>query len=153
MEISIRQATVADVAQLAQLRWDFKTEEHHNEKYSHDEFIAHCTKWLRDGLQSRLWTYWIACNNTEIVSHIFVYTIPKVPAPDNCNDAFGYVTNVYTKPSYRNKGIGTLLVKHVQQWATEKNFELLIVWPSEPSKQFYKRTGFKEPDLFFEYTV
>lgn len=153
MEISIRQATEADVAQLAQLRWDFKTEEYHTEKYSHDEFIAYCTKWLCEGLRSRLWTYWIACSEAEIVSHIFVYTIPKVPAPDNFNDSFGYVTNVYTKPLYRNKGIGTLLMKHVQLWAIEKKFELLIVWPSDESVSFYKRAGFKEPDLFLEYKV
>ena len=57
---------------------------------------------------------------------------------------FGYVTNVYTRPAYRNQGIGTQLMSNVTAWAKQQNFENLIVWPSERSVPFYGRAGFVE---------
>ena len=53
------------------------------------------------------------------------------------DDALGYVTNVYTRPAYRGRGIGTRLMSHVLQWAREHDLESLIVWPSETSVRFY----------------
>ncbi|MEW8995905.1 GNAT family N-acetyltransferase [Clostridium sp.] len=39
----------------------------------------------------------------------------------------GYVTNVHIIEEYRNKGIGTELLKKVKQWAIENKIELLFL--------------------------
>ena len=95
----------------------------------------------------------VAQEETQIVSHISIQRIPKVPKPNRIDDALGYVTNVYTRPAYRGQGIGTRLMAHVLAWAQEQDLESLIVWPSETSVGFYERAGFRGSPDMLEYTV
>ncbi|MDP5276772.1 GNAT family N-acetyltransferase [Chengkuizengella axinellae] len=53
------------------------------------------------------------------------------------------MTNVYSVPEVRGKGLGSQLIKEVNRWAKEMNFEFIIVWPSEHSIDFYNRNGFQ----------
>ena len=105
------------------------------------------------GLREQRWTYWAAQEETQIVSHIYIQRVPKVPKPNQIDDALGYVTNVYTRPAYRGQGIGTQLMIHVLQWAREQDLESLIVWPSETSVSFYERAGFHGSNEMLEYEV
>ena len=149
-----RMATEADVSELAQMRWDFRLEEAPGAT-RHDQatFLDACTAFLRQGLVEQRWTYWIAQKETIIVSHIYVQRVPKVPKPNRLDEALGYITNVYTRPSYRGQGIGTQLMKHVLAWAREHDLESLIVWPSEASIRFYERAGFRGSSEVLEYSV
>jgi GNAT superfamily N-acetyltransferase len=149
----IRQANKTDCAQLAAMRWDFKIEEHDIPICTQEEFIQKCTAFLCAELKSDRWAYWIAEYDDEIISHIFVYRVPKIPEPSNLDDSFGYVTNVYTKPAYRNQGIGSLLMAAVKKWSLTQRMELLIVWPSQRSIPFYKRAGFLSADNFLQCTI
>jgi GNAT superfamily N-acetyltransferase len=152
--IIYRMAIEADVDELARMRWDFRLEEAPGATI-HDQatFVDACTAFLRQGLAERRWTYWIAQQETQIVSHIYIQRVPKVPKPNKLDDALGYVTNVYTRPTYRGQGIGTQLMIHVLQWAREHDLESLIVWPSETSVGFYKRAGFRGSPDMLEYSV
>jgi hypothetical protein len=38
----------------------------------------------------------------------------------------------------------------VNKWAEEKDFELLIVWPSEEAVRFYERKGFSNQNEIME---
>lgn len=58
------------------------------------------------------------------------------------------MTNVYTKPDYRGKGIGSKLISKINEWAKENKYEFIIVWPSDEGVHFYKKNGYrhcKEP--------
>ncbi len=132
-----------DLTELASMRWDFRTEEEPAPVgMSRETFVAACQEFLRRGLHDGRWTYWVAEREGQIIAHIYVQRIAKVPKPSRLDDAFGYVTNVYTRPAYRGQGIGTALMERVQTWACEQDLELLIVWPSETSVSFYQRAGF-----------
>ena len=113
-----RMATEADVDELAQMRWDFRLEEARGATvHGQTTFLYACTAFLRQGLAEQRWTYWVAQEDTQIVSHIYIQRVPKVPKPNRLDDALGYVTNVYTRPAYRGQGIGTRFMTHVLQWA------------------------------------
>ena len=152
--LSHRLATVADTRQLAQMRWDFRIEEAPGiTLHDHDTFIDACTDFLTRGLVAARWAYWIALDQDLITSHIYVGRIEKVPKPNKLNDSFGYVTNVYSRPAYRGKGIGAQLMSHVLNWAREQDFENLIVWPSETSVNWYRRAGFIGDPEMLTYPV
>ena len=141
--IHYRMAHEGDLAELAGTRWDFRTEEEPAPVgMSRETFVAACEEFLRRGLHDGRWTCWVAEHEGQIIAHIYVQRIAKVPKPSRLDDAFGYVTNVYTRPAYRGQGIGTALMERVQTWAREQDLELLIVWPSEASVSFYQRAGF-----------
>ena len=152
--IIYRKATEADAGELAQMRWDFRSEEAPGATiHGLTSFLQFCAAFLRQGLRERRWTYWVAQQESQIVSHIYIQRVPKVPKPNRLDDALGYVTNVYTRPAYRGQGIGTELMAHVLQWAREHDLESLIVWPSETSVGFYKRAGFRGSADMLEYAV
>lgn len=152
--ITYRPATSADVAELAVMRWDFRLEEAPGTPlHDRETFLHACREFLYRGLAGRTWTYWIAADGAQIVSHIFIQRIEKIPKPNRLDGAFGYISNVYTRPAYRNRGIGSRLLAHVLQWAGEQDLENLIVWPSAESIRFYKRAGFIRSPEMMEYEV
>ena len=149
-----RLATTRDLLQLAQLRWDFRSEDDNEiPVVSREEFISECEKFLRQGIESGYQTYWLAENEGAIIAHIFVHRIDLVPRPCKLKDQFGYITNNYTKPEYRNQGIGSKLMDHVRKWAAEEDYELLIVYPSEEAVPFYERAGFRTENDVMELVI
>ena len=149
-----RVAIEADLDELAQMRWDFRLEEAPGTTvHGHSSFLDACTLFLRQGLREQRWIYWVAQQDDQIISHIYIQRVPKVPKPNRLDDALGYVTNVYTRPAYRGRGIGTRLMTYVLAWARKQDLESLIVWPSETSVGFYKRAGFRGSPDMLEYEV
>lgn len=137
-----RTATESDFPQLAEMRWDFRQESGEEiAVIEKAEFIEKCLEFLQSEVEN--YTYWIAENDGEIISHIFVCRIKLVPRPCRLEDSFAYLTNTYTKPAFRGKGIGGELLQQVIDWAKDEDFELLLVYPSEETINFYGRLGFE----------
>ena len=152
--MDFRIATESDLDVLAQMRWDFRVEESPDTPvHDRQTFLEACTAFLRQGLASQRWIYWVAVCDDVIVSHIFVQRIAKVPKPNRLDDGFGYVTNVYTKPACRGQGIGSELMAHVVEWAQAQDLECLLVGPSDASVHFYERAGFRWNEDLMEYSV
>jgi GNAT superfamily N-acetyltransferase len=149
-----RIATEQDVPALARLRWEFDREENETAALvGYDRFVEICGTFLYQGLQQGEWTYWVAEDEGEIVSHVFVSLFHPVPRPGRLQDSYGYMTNVYTRPAYRNQGIGTALMQEVLAWAKSRDLALLIVSPSERAIPFYLRAGFTTECEFMELTL
>ncbi len=45
-----------------------------------------------------------------------------------------------------NQGIGSELLTRASKWAAEQDLEMLLVWPSEQSLDFYARAGFSREE-------
>ena len=149
-----RLARVTDLKRLAELRWQFRTDEDGEKpRHSHRDFLSACERFLRKGLSSGTHAYWLAIEDNEIVSHVFVQEIPMVPRPYKINDRFGYITNSYTLPQRRGEGIGATLMTHVIDWTRTEDLELLIVWPSDRAATFYQRLGFDANNDVLQLTL
>jgi GNAT superfamily N-acetyltransferase len=149
--MNYRMAREPDLPHLSRMRWDFMREGSETTPVASQEaFERYCTQFLAQALASGQWTYWIAEHADEIVAHVFVHLIRPVPRPDRLEDRYGYVTNVYTRPPYRSRGIGTALMQRMIAWAQAREVALLIVSPSERSIPFYQRLGFSEQTEFME---
>lgn len=144
--MEIRLANQGDIDQLIKMRWDFTLEDYPEmgEGVGYSSFEKECRGFLESALESGQWFVWIAENKGEIVSHIYVELIHKVPRPGRFTHPFAYMTNVYTVPEYRGKGTGSKLLSRVNEWADEMNFEFIIVWPSDTSIEFYGRNGYTQ---------
>jgi GNAT superfamily N-acetyltransferase len=146
-------ATTSEIPQLAQMRWDFREEddtEPHVMTYA--EFIESCTAFLIQGMYSGQWVYWVATQQERVVSHIFIFRIQSVPRPCKQADYWGYMTNVYTTPAFRQHGIGSTLMNHAMQWARTQGLALIMVSPSDTAIPFYQRAGFTCETEFMQYT-
>ncbi len=98
-----RLATEKDLATLAHMRWNFRTELAASPEPAakKEAFLQACIHFLQDRLNSNRWAYWLVEQDGEIVAHAYVQVIEKVPRPSRFQDQFGYVTNVYTRPEWR----------------------------------------------------
>jgi GNAT superfamily N-acetyltransferase len=149
--MNYRLAIKEDFPQLAQMRWDFQVEDEAEKPVvEKTEFLEKCAGYLKKSAARGDWAFWIAEENGEIISQMFVHTIESVPRPARLENLWGYLTNVYTKPAFRGHGIGAQLLREVKSWAIEQDLELLIVSPSDDSIEFYKRAGFAEETDFYQ---
>jgi GNAT superfamily N-acetyltransferase len=85
----------------------------------------------------------VAVQDGLIVSHNYIELIEKVPRPGRVTHPFAYMTNVYTMPACRSQGIGSRLLERIREWAEERQYEFIIVWPSEEGRDFYARKGYR----------
>ena len=143
-DVKVRRATVDDVAKLAELRRTFTLEDPTGGEALRSDYEDSFARIVTNGVESGRWVVWVAEVDGAIVSHVFVGTIEKIPRPIVEHEAIGYVTNVYTRPEYRGRGIGGRVLDAVTAWALESNIELLLVWPSEASFAHYERHGFAD---------
>jgi GNAT superfamily N-acetyltransferase len=144
--LTIRLAEHSDIPDLVAMRWDFTLEDHdHPELFTSAEYLEfdkECKRFLENELGGEKWFFWVAELGGRIVSHIFIELVHKVPRPGRVTKPFVYMTNVYTRPEHRGKGIGTKLIQQINRWAREQEFEFIIVWPSEEGAKFYEKNGY-----------
>ncbi|WP_373228908.1 N-acetyltransferase family protein [Cohnella sp.] len=138
----IRQASEEDVDALILMRWEFTLEHQPEMKDDYNLFATECRAFLHQAISGERWHIWLAEVNGVIASHIYIQLIDKVPRPGRITYPFAYMTNIYTDPAYRSRGIGSQLLMRIQEWAVERKFEFIIVWPSEESREFYARNGY-----------
>jgi GNAT superfamily N-acetyltransferase len=141
MSVSIRRAIPEDATALARMRWDDSTD-HGPSAESIALFAEDFAEFVRSSLASDQWAIWVAECDGQVVAHIYVQLVKKVPRPGRFAASWAYATAVYTVPGARNKGIGSRLLRRVIDWARYQELELLLLWPSDRSVAFYERAGF-----------
>lgn len=148
----IRLAELKDIKQLIKMRWDFTIEHDESKKgASYIEFEKECHSFLEGVIKSQQWYIWVVEEQGRIVSHIYIELIHKVPRPGRITYPFAYMTNVYTSPDYRNKGIASKLLNKVNDWIKENKYEFVIVWPSDEAINFYEKNGYAQCSEPMEY--
>jgi len=141
-EIVFRPATAQDLQQIGDLRWRLKTDANDSDPLERTAFI---TAFANDQTQSATFLHWVAEANGGLIAVMSIARVPKLLEPHQSLSALGYLTNCYTLPSFRRCGIGGRLLGIITEWARQQEFELLLVWPSDESYDFYRRFGFKDP--------
>jgi GNAT superfamily N-acetyltransferase len=149
----IRQATPQDIPVLTRLRWDFRTEHHAPPPGSPTwaEFQPVCAAFFERAMHTDRWAFFVAEQDGQIIAQVCLERIEKIPNPRALHPEFGYITNVYTRPPYRNTGLGAQLMAHVQAWAKEQGLEMLLLWPSPRAVPFYQRLGFDFSEKAMEW--
>ena len=138
-----RIADINDVPTLAAMRWAFRSEAGEKPIESQLSFAKRYGEFVRTAMQAGAVTYWVAEGEEhQIVSHMAVCVVRSIPRPSRLADQWGYLTDCYTIPTHRDRGIGSVLLTRVSKWAAKQDFEMLLVWPSNESVNFYARAGF-----------
>ena len=120
-------------------RWEFQKEESsEHSSLEKEKFVEECLGQPVD----KNWSHFGTFLDQNLISTASLYSVPGIPRPWKMDNKLGYLTNVYTVPEHRGKGIGTALARKVIGWARSHDLELVLVWPSEASLSFYGRLGF-----------
>ena len=151
--VTIRLATPDDADVLAALRYEFRAAQNPAVESEH-EFVARCAPWMRERLASgSTWRCWVADEGAEIVGHLWLQLIEKIPNPAPELEQHGYITNVFVRPGARGAGAGAQLVEAALAFCREQRVDSIVLWPTDRSRALYARHGFSEPTDIMELVL
>ena len=149
--IHIRPATPADAAQLAALRWEFRSAKA-TPVEARAVFIVRCAEWMRGALASGAWHAWAATEGDAVVGQVWAHLIPKLPNPALEREQHLYISNMFVTPAARG-GVGTRLLAAAIEFARTQHVDRVILWPTDASRTMYTRAGFATTDALLELVI
>ena len=139
----IRAHNSNDFIELSNLRWQLKT--YFSDKSfaeSKTEFIERNSKALQASEVLNNTVHWVAEDRNQLIRAMTTRFVRKELSPATQQSYWGYLTNSFVQEDHRNQGLGTQLLKYCINKCRQRRLELLIVWPSDRSYEFYRRQGF-----------
>ena len=152
----IREATEKDYYQIANIRWEHALEddkiynENNTKNTNREKYIEELVEFLK---QNKEYKIFVTTENKIITSTMFVYLVPKIPNPNGNSKYIAYLTKVFTKKEYRNKGIGTELLNYIKEYLKNIKCELIFAWPSDNSINWYKKNNFTNETEIMEFII
>jgi len=149
----IRLAEEKDFLQLAEMKWEHSAEddiaygETNIVGVDKQVFINDYVTFLKN---DSTYTVFVSEQDGIIISAMYVAIINKVPKPKASKSFIAYLTNVHTMKEYRNKGYGTELLSYIKKFLKGKGCELIFVWPSDKSVNWYLRNNFQAENDIME---
>jgi GNAT superfamily N-acetyltransferase len=140
-----RQADAGDAAALAELRWTARALDE-EPAVGQVEFRIAYKQFVDQGIAAGDRVHWIAECGGKIVACLVVQRADLVPRPCRPQDAMGLITDLYTLPEYRRRGIASGLLERAIFWARQTDLELIAVWSSYEARDWYMRRGFAPGD-------
>ena len=151
--MEIRFGEKRDYLQLAEIKWlhmeddDISYNENKLKGVDKERFIYDFISFLENDNNYKIF---IAEEKDVIIAAMYLCVIPKLPKPNRNSANIAYLTSVYTRKEYRNQSVGTKLITYIKEYAYENKCELLFVWPSEKSVDWYCRNGFSSENEILE---
>lgn len=143
--IAFRRATLDDLPTLAGLRWEMQ-QEHHFEhplpEGARASYLAAYALEMRGELERERMRAWLAVADDEPVATVTLLWWVVPPTIDQPRRLRGQVSNVFTRPTYRRRGISRQLMTLLIADAREHGISRLILWPSRMGEPLYRGLGF-----------
>ncbi|MCK5045961.1 MAG: GNAT family N-acetyltransferase [Candidatus Heimdallarchaeota archaeon] len=141
---SLRLATRDDIQQIVELRIKFIKEiriDTPTDKM--DEYRKVMSNYLKKEMSSGNFIAWLAISNNEIIATSGLITIQRQPQLWNMTGQEVYIMNMYTKPEWRRKGIGTAILEKLIEEARNRGIEAIKLHATPMGKTLYEKRGFK----------
>jgi len=146
--IAIRLATPEDAETLAALRYEFRSSIRAAPE-PRDRFVSRCAAWMRARLESSdgtgasaAWRCWVASRDAELLGHIWIELVERIPNPASEPELYAYLTNFYIREEVRGAGVGAEMLERVLAWCDAKNVDMTFLTATERSQTLYARHGF-----------
>jgi len=138
-----RKASLGDVPILVELRKQQLLDEGEGQPPDH-ELVAYFAAAISNGS----FVSWIMEEEGDIIatSGVCFYSVP--PACSNPTGRTAYITNMYTKPAYRRRGIATELLGMAISEARARGCRRIWLHASAHGKSIYQKNGFLDLDGF-----
>ena len=146
----IRKATPEDAVLLSEIRKLQLIDEGIEPSCDIDEELSvFFKKWLasKDFLQL------IAEENGKLLSTAAIVYYDLPPSFTNKIGVRGYVTNVYTAPQHRRKGLSKMLLEKLLEDAKSRGIKKLWLGASKDGRPLYEKLGFIQQESYMELTL
>ena len=93
---------------------------------------------------------WFLEENGEVIATAGILFIEMPPSYNNPTGIRGYITNMYTAPEYRRKGIATSMLSKLMEEAKARSVNRICLRASEQGRPVYEKFGFKGSEKWME---
>ena len=140
MTYGIREATVDDADDLAQLRWRMRVEKRPFEG-DYEEYRRGFARWWVDR-QGRTRAV-VGTDAGRVVGMGFLAVVNRVPDPGALQRQHGDVQSVFVLPEHRGQGLGSRIVTALVEVARETACDRVNVHSGRRAIEVYERLGFE----------
>ena len=149
----IRLATLDDLDELLRLRLDFLEEVGSlKEGADGDELGAAMRDYLVRKMPSGAFLAWVAESEGAIVATSGVTIFERPPNGANPAGLEAYLSNMYTLPGWRGRGLGTALVEAIVAHLKATRVRRIWLHATEQGRPVYARAGFVPSETEMELT-
>ncbi len=135
-------AQTADITALTELRLAYLEEDHGKLSEDEIEIIRRdLPDYFKRNLNQNLFCYLVR-EQGEIAACAFLLVVEKPMSPSFLTGKTGTVLNVYTKPSYRQKGYARQIVEKLLADAADKKLSVVELKSTEDGYRLYQSVGF-----------
>jgi GNAT superfamily N-acetyltransferase len=140
----VRPVATGDLASLMALRrmWAEETDGTIDDGGYEDRFAD----WFERTLPTR--RAWLALLPTgQAVGMMSMGLFERMPKPGTVTSYWGYLSNAFVVPDYRNAGVGRMLLEALLAYARAEGLHRVVLHPSDRAIPFYQRAGFSPADM------
>ena len=144
---SLRRANLNDVDKLIDFRAEFLKEVQNSPLDMEMEiFLKSLKDFFLDKMKSNDFLAWLAESDYKIIATSGLSFLQKPPHFINLTGKFAYIMNMYTKPEWRRKGIGSALLEKLFEEIKKKGIQSVVLHASPAGRLLYEKYGFREND-------
>ena len=141
--ICYREATLADIDEMAELRLLMQLEEAPDKQSVPPGYRQAVKNYFLDSLSSGQYLSAVAELNSKLVAANGVVLYTKPPTLFAPNARVAYLGNVYTRGEFRGHGIATELLQIAIELTRTRGAYKIHLGTTELGKRIYERAGFK----------
>ncbi len=144
-EILFRPATPEDIAQLVHLGFKMICETNGiDQNQKTPEFEKVIQDYFLECLSNQNYFGAVAEIDGRLVSNNGLVLYRKPPSFRGTTGIVGYVTNVYTLPEFRNRGLANELMKLLIAYAKNAGASKIHLGTTDDGRKLYEKHGFKD---------
>ena len=142
-----RVATIKDIPTICQIRKQQLIDEGIKASINIDEEL---NSYFREKIEDESLLELLAEENGKIIATAAILFIEFPPSYTNESGIRAYITNIYTDPDYRNKGIGKTMLKKLIDEIKKKDIHQVFLFASKFGKPLYQQLGFVESEEYMK---
>ncbi|HXV98247.1 MAG TPA: GNAT family N-acetyltransferase [Anaerolineae bacterium] len=139
---TIRPATLADLPTIVHHRRAMFTDMGLSGDY--EAMDAHFGLWLQQAMTSQnYWGWLVETEADEIAAGGGVGLLPRPPSPQDFNEQWAFVYNVYTEPAHRRQGLARQIMETIHHWCRQRGLKTVGLSASEFGQPLYEALGYR----------
>lgn len=148
----VRAAAISDIDSLIELRIRLLNETNKNiESYDWYKYSQALKDFLYNGLLNGKAVAFLAEEEGKVVAMSLMCFYTIVPLLYNISGRMALLTDMYTVPEYRNKGMGTVLLNKIMERAKGAGCTKVILNATDSGRKLYEKFGFKDVSGEMQY--
>lgn len=142
-EVTVRQATVADVPDLVRLRRQMFEAMGFDDPAQLDIADAVVAAYFAEAVPAGRFHGWLAVTSAGVAAGSGGVVVDQhPPGPSNLSGQIGYIMNVVTAPRYRCQGIARRIMQVMLKWLAEQGIQRVTLHTTDMGRSLYEEVGF-----------